>query len=457
PAPEGADGLATSVGRRGRAAEGAFMLPLALLFVCADAPPRPGSRTIRAVWLADLDPDRVRPGPGHLVFAPGSRADAVTGHECVEATGADDMLRVVSFARGQTDEGLDIAAPIVVEGELVVIRHLARGQFRAVGFLALFGLALLGGRASSDKTITLWDTAYRPGPRIHKGHVKQVRGVAFAPGGRRLVSVGLDGRIKQWDVLTGQELPSFPGPGPGLLCLAISPDGRLLATGGDPGVVTVLDARTGRTLWAIKGHAGWLTHVAFSPDSRRLASGSHSRTLKLWDRARGQELRALRGHKDDVKGLVFSSNGTRLFSGSNDQTVKEWDPASGQELRTLKGHAEGVTDVALSPDGRWLASASHDGTVKLWDLASGQTLRTLIGHNDTVWSVVFHPNGTRLATAGWDQTVRVWDTATGHELANRKGHADRVLGVAFSPDGGFLASAGGTDLTVRVWDGRPVR
>ncbi|HKB36305.1 MAG TPA: hypothetical protein VKD72_07615, partial [Gemmataceae bacterium] len=51
--------------------------------------------------------------------------------------------------QGETDEGLDIAAPIVVEDVLVVIRHPARGEFRAVGFLALFGLALLGSRDRS--------------------------------------------------------------------------------------------------------------------------------------------------------------------------------------------------------------------------------------------------------------------------------------------------------------------
>jgi hypothetical protein len=38
----------------------------------------------------------------------------------------------VSFARGETDEGLDVAQPIVVEGVLRVIRHPARGGFRAV-------------------------------------------------------------------------------------------------------------------------------------------------------------------------------------------------------------------------------------------------------------------------------------------------------------------------------------
>ena len=42
------------------------------------------------------------------------------------------LLRTVSCVKGQTDEGLDLLTPIVVEGELVVIRHPARGQFPAV-------------------------------------------------------------------------------------------------------------------------------------------------------------------------------------------------------------------------------------------------------------------------------------------------------------------------------------
>ena len=111
------------------------MLPLALLLACADAPPLPSAATVRAVWLADLDldPATVRSGTvGMFVFVPGSRADDIIGRWCVEAAGPGDVLRVVSFAQGETDEGLDVAPPMVVEGELVVIRHPAWGQFRAV-------------------------------------------------------------------------------------------------------------------------------------------------------------------------------------------------------------------------------------------------------------------------------------------------------------------------------------
>jgi hypothetical protein len=41
-------------------------------------------------------------------------------------------LRTISFALGETDEGLDLLKPIVVEGVLVIIRHPARGPFPAV-------------------------------------------------------------------------------------------------------------------------------------------------------------------------------------------------------------------------------------------------------------------------------------------------------------------------------------
>src|SRR5262245_10388791 len=84
-------------------------------------------------WLADLDPARVRPGPGRFVFVPDSPVDEIDGHFEIEAAGwSPGLLRTVSFAAGESDEGLDVAAPIVVEGELVVIRHPAGGQFRAV-------------------------------------------------------------------------------------------------------------------------------------------------------------------------------------------------------------------------------------------------------------------------------------------------------------------------------------
>jgi hypothetical protein len=38
------------------------------------------------------------------------------------------VLRTASFARGETDEGLDVVQPIVVKGELVVVRRPPRSD-----------------------------------------------------------------------------------------------------------------------------------------------------------------------------------------------------------------------------------------------------------------------------------------------------------------------------------------
>ncbi|HKB38328.1 MAG TPA: hypothetical protein VKD72_17925 [Gemmataceae bacterium] len=61
---------------------------------------------------------------------PGSAVDEIDGHFEIEAAGCSPgLLRTISFARGETDEGLDVAQPIVVEGLLVVVRHPTRGSY----------------------------------------------------------------------------------------------------------------------------------------------------------------------------------------------------------------------------------------------------------------------------------------------------------------------------------------
>ncbi|MCI0639578.1 MAG: protein kinase [Gemmataceae bacterium] len=308
---------------------------------------------------------------------------------------------------------------------------------------------------SSDKSIRLWSTTRDAGGRTDKSHVDQVRAVEFSPDGRWLASVGLDGKIIVRDVVTGQSKNLISESKPGFLGMAFSPDG-LLATAGDAGIVGVWDINSGQAHFRVKAHTSWTSSLAFSPDGRILATGSNDRTIHLLDAATGQVLKTLEGHTDAIMGLAFSSDGHRLFSGSLDRSITIWDVDSGRQIKTLKGHSNGVTRIALSQDNQRLASSSHDNTVKIWDVNSGQELHTLTGHSDIVWSVQFIADGARLVTAGFDQSIRIWDSTTGFELALLKGHTDRVLDVAVSPDRGRLASAGGKDLTVRVWDGRPL-
>jgi WD40 repeat protein len=74
-----------------------------------------------------------------------------------------------------------------------------------------------------------------------EGHAGPADGVAFAEGGRILLSVGWDGMARRWDVLSGKEMQAYEWGVGKLLCLALAPDGMTAAAGAENGDVIVWD------------------------------------------------------------------------------------------------------------------------------------------------------------------------------------------------------------------------
>ena len=72
--------------------------------------------------VTDYYSDRVQPGLGRFVFVPDSATDEIDGCVLVEAAGPPGVPHTVRFGAGGTDEGLDIVAPVVVEGVLAAGR-----------------------------------------------------------------------------------------------------------------------------------------------------------------------------------------------------------------------------------------------------------------------------------------------------------------------------------------------
>lgn len=56
-------------------------------------------------------------------FLPGSRPAVSANRVVIEAADPPAVLRCVEFASGEDEEGLDVLAPIVVEGVLIVRYH----------------------------------------------------------------------------------------------------------------------------------------------------------------------------------------------------------------------------------------------------------------------------------------------------------------------------------------------
>ena len=164
-------------------------------------------------------------------------------------------------------------------------------------------------------------------PRVLDGHTQNVNGVAFAPDGRNLVSVGYDQSLRIWPlagsvspVLVAMPVPlnavaigsdgeiaaggadgrlyflsrdgarageTAAGPRP-VISIAVSPDGALVAAAGIGGTVAVIDRKTRELAHTLVGPGLPVWSVAFLPDSRTLLTGGADNIIRRWNAVTGE-------------------------------------------------------------------------------------------------------------------------------------------------------------------------
>jgi WD40 repeat protein/serine/threonine protein kinase len=323
-----------------------------------------------------------------------------------------------------------------------------------------------------------------PTERRFSGHQGAVTSMAFSPDAKRLISGGVDGTVRLWDIESGKEVMPRPGHTTAVQSVALSKDGRYVLTGGADQTVRLWDLASsmpGREVRPFPGHVGAVVSVHFLPNGRVL-SGSADGTARIWDLENGKPIRQLEhgGH------VALSTDGLRALSGGG---ALLWDVESGSELKRLDGqyldcggafcpggpqmlsgsHGEGggvlrlweanngkaqaylvgtprsaVTAAAGSPDGHFALAGSADGTVRLWDLKKGaeQKPTVLVGLTSSVTSVAYAPDGKTVAASAVDGKVIVWDVATGKPRQEWK-MPGAVHAIAFDEQGRHLATANG--------------
>jgi len=308
------------------------------------------------------------------------------------------------------------------------------------------------------------------------GHSAVIKGMAFTPDGKFLVTAGEDKTIRIWDWRQGETVRIIrgevgPGPDGKIYAMALSPDGRFLAVGGYLGAyegtkgkpapdedchkIRLYDFATGEIKAILKGHTNVVNSLAFSPDSTKLVSGGFDTSAIVWDVASGAMQRVLLGHKAEVYAVAFSLDGRRVVSGSYDNTLKLWDAASGDLIADMTGHKDKVYRVAVNPVNGTILSGSNDHDIREWDGTTGAFRRVLAKAGNEIGSMAFSRDGKQLliGTSGlsgpWP--CHLFDPVTGKQRMIFKLHDNGVFAAAMSPDGKVAVTA---DFLGRInlWD-----
>jgi WD40 repeat protein len=280
-------------------------------------------------------------------------------------------------------------------------------------------------RQGSEKK---WTSAKVDQPDSDK-HDGKVVEVAFNPVGNMVASIGVDGKIKLWN-LSGQVTRTFGENGNKFNDISFSPDGKIIATVSSNGTVKLWSLE-GKLIRTLPEHGSAVTSVSFSPNGQILASAT-GKQIKLWRLDDGMLLNTIEGHQDVINDISFNPNGTILASASNDRTVKLWDQKGRLFDHPFEGHSQGVYGVQFNPNGKILASASHDGRIQLWSL-KGELLATLQIPNLSFSKIEFTRNGQAFASFGTDQFndenqgVIIWDLSLDNLLLESCGWLNEYL------------------------------
>jgi WD40 repeat protein len=385
----------------------------------------------------------------------------------VVSAGYDKHVLVWQPVADKESPGIKTAFDASLDAHTAGVRAL---QFSADGSL-LFS-------AGQDNTVRIWDFAHRklktPGGTL-RGHSGRVQAIALVPPPpppgttpeqtrtlasqvrSRLISGGLDGQVKIWDVQGYREelvlgATIFPGHKEPVLGASFAPDGRRILSASRDRTARLWDISSGAMVREFQqGHQYLATTAVFFPLGDRFLTAAVDNSTRIWDVASGAQLRVLE-HTGLSAAAAISADGRHIATGGDNKTAKLWDAASGELLGETPDHEAEVTAVAFSPDGSQLFTGDAFGRCRLWQIAAKPwSLKwSEQRHSRGVTAACFLPDGKRILTASSDRTVAQSNAADGAPLAPL-GHPGAVTSMTLAGNGRQLLTTC-SDGKVRLWD-----
>jgi WD40 repeat protein len=319
---------------------------------------------------------------------------------------------------------------------------LVNGHLGPIGDVAISPDGCLIATASDDRMAMLLDAKTGAIRQRLIGHTERARSCSFSSNGRHLLTSGMDGTARVWDVGTGNSVVvAMRRECLGLLGSCWSPSGMLIAGSFIDGMTIVWCAQDGKIVASFRtereGKGTW--DCKFIDEDQLITVGDDGH-LRRWLIAQGRCTLDLSIHTERIRRCDISSDGNFALTASSDHTSALINLGSERVFGYLHGHTDRLRSAIFSPDSRYIVTAAEDRTIRLWDTANLSQIVELRSHHDWVGKAVFEQVGGSIVSCGGDAQVLRWereheDNSSYHESTLITRGGDDTACCCFSPDG----------------------
>lgn len=286
-------------------------------------------------------------------------------------------------------------------------------------------------------------SSFKHGPKISGDFP---RSVCLNRKNVRLLAGFEEGKVQQFDIVTGRKIAETIYAGPGNVnSVQYSGNDRFILTANDQGDVEEWDASNGDSIGRCLTHDAAVVRATYSPDDRLIIVITANGEMHFWERATGERVGTVASHFD-IADVEPQSAESRFVAALGEAEITR---------ASVK-----ILDVLLSPVENLALTYASNGTVRLWDLDAGQFTGIELVHSadgQPLVTAAFSSDGRLIATSGSDGRVRLWDmsqglghSSYGQPIPGELRHEGPAKFLQFVDDDRCLVTA--TDTVAHRWD-----
>lgn len=271
----------------------------------------------------------------------------------------------------------------------------------------------------------------------------------------------LEGEVVVLETATGNVIHELDGHKGGTLCLGVGKDPTRLASGGEDGRIKVWDLNTGNLLSSTDcfqegdRRKGSVEIIACCSSSDRFAA-AYGKDVWIVSFAGDEPAMRLESLSTSVAALALSTAMTVHVATDGKLHLYE-DMGKGKISYLEMDHV--MNTLSVDPTGKWVVAGCLDKLVHVWNMESGESFQ-IKGISSKVKICAFDPPGEKMVCNSGPAAL-VWpvdgEGPAGRVPCYLHAHESSLEAASWGPGGtGLLATGGAEGLTI-VWDAKESR